>query len=73
MEIEEIRGFIISQYRLEELAFKKETRGLKNTKKWTNKAHWLRGRVELLQAILIHCFGYSRDFLIEETLKNWQN
>ena len=73
METFRIKEFIILQYKLEELAFKKETKGLKDTKKWTAKAHWLRGRVELLQAILIHCFGYSKDSLIEETLKNWQS
>jgi len=73
MELEEIKEFILAQYRLEELAFKKETRGIKNTKKWTNKAHWLRGRLELMQIILIHCFGYSKESLLEETLKNWQS
>lgn len=73
MEFEEIKEFIISQYRLEELAFKKEAKEKKDTKKWTNKAHWLRGRLELMQVILIHCFGYSKDSLLEETLKNWQS
>ena len=73
MEIKEIKEFILAQYKLEELAFKKETKGNKDTKKWTNKAHWLRGRLELLQVILINCLGYSKDFLREETLKNWQN
>lgn len=71
MKIEEIREFLISQYRLEELEFKKETKGNKDTKKWTNKAHWLKGRLELMQILFIHCLGYSKGFLIGETLDNW--
>ena len=70
MELEEIKEFIISQYRLEILVFEDETKKLKDTKKWTNKAHYLRGKLELLALILIGCFGYSKDSLLEETLEN---
>jgi len=72
METFRIKEFILAQYRLEELAFKKETKGNKDTKKWSSKAHWLRGRLELIQVILINCFSYSKESLLEETLKNWQ-